>query len=443
MLAELERILASRFFKTADVQSRILRYVVQKHLAGESIKGADIKSEIPGHYDVDSHKERANASIIRKKIRDYYETEGKDNLVRLELPPGPSYRPSASYHEKAAVLRRYRQALDLMRKGSRDSLANAVEVFELIEEECPAFLPVYVSHAECRLLLSIARTLFDIPNARDIRVDAGAALNYLGGLPAETGDRLARVHLIAGAAHLLKGDITAAESEFELALKQDHRDTSGSLWYAAFLLLARNDYGAAYEVARVRLAAQPESFAARVAASVFLYCGRDYVRAANCIADIYEREGGELYEPLIIGLANLAAGRGGVALKAFSVASEMSGKEWDWLNANYELRGQEPDRLPGFIILALVSTGNLQEASRLLATLRRQKTVKDFDLMAAHMAVGSMGRALIWYWRCAAAGNVVAYWLELLPCFDALTRHPRFRELKEDIRERMVEGRSA
>jgi tetratricopeptide (TPR) repeat protein len=445
VLDELERLLASRFFKTAKTQSQILRYIVTKYLAGEPIKGADIRGEIPGHYNIDSHKERSHAHIIRKKLRDYYAGEGKDNLVLIYLPPGPSYTPSASYRSNAEGLLRYRQALDLMRRGSRESLNDAEVILGLVTELCPSFLPCWVSRAECRLLLTIARTLFDIPEGWDIQRHAAGALDYIGGLDEQVGNKLPRMHLIAGAAHLLRGDAKAAEHEFEHALKHDFDRTSGSLWYAAYLFLVKKDQAAALAVITGQFLSLPESLAARILGSLFLHCSGSHVMAIRTAADRYSRQTGELYEPLLLGLAYLSLPNFEFAIRAFEMTSEIGADEKATVEHYHgaDFQGREIERFPGFMILALVKAGKRIEAEQRLADLRKRKAVKAFDLMIANMALGRLGRALIWYWRCGIDGHFLAYWLDLLPCADPLTRHPRFAELKDGILSRLKDKASA
>ena len=85
-------------FENSERLCRFLRFVVKKTLDGEA---ADIKEylialEVYGRgpsYDpkVDSIV-RVEASRLRTKLREYYETDGRDDEVRIDLPKG-SYVP--------------------------------------------------------------------------------------------------------------------------------------------------------------------------------------------------------------------------------------------------------------------------------------------------------------------------------------------------------------
>jgi TolB-like protein len=95
----LERILASPLFSRADRQSRFLRYVVQKRLAGddaslrETVIGLEVY-ERPATYDPKTDPiVRVEAARLRGRLREYYETASSNDPVRIQLPKG-SYVPS-------------------------------------------------------------------------------------------------------------------------------------------------------------------------------------------------------------------------------------------------------------------------------------------------------------------------------------------------------------
>jgi tetratricopeptide (TPR) repeat protein len=103
---QLARILANHRFVSADRNSRFLRYLVEKSLAGKSceIKETIIAAEFygrPGDYDpkVDSIV-RVEASRLRTRLQSYYEHEGVNDPVRILIPRG-TYVPR---FERAANL---------------------------------------------------------------------------------------------------------------------------------------------------------------------------------------------------------------------------------------------------------------------------------------------------------------------------------------------------
>ena len=92
--AELDRILASRGFASAGRVSRLLRYVVDKSLAGESdqLKEYAVGVEVferGDHYDprLDSIV-RVEAGRLRSKLDEYYNGDGAASGIRIALPRG-------------------------------------------------------------------------------------------------------------------------------------------------------------------------------------------------------------------------------------------------------------------------------------------------------------------------------------------------------------------
>ena len=102
--AELDKILASPGFVNADRLSRFLRYVVEETLDGQTdkLKETLLGIEVFGRkttYDprVDAVV-RTEAVKLRARMRDYYETEGREDAVRIDMPKG-AYVPAFHFRE--------------------------------------------------------------------------------------------------------------------------------------------------------------------------------------------------------------------------------------------------------------------------------------------------------------------------------------------------------
>ena len=89
---QLERILASSVFRLATRSRAFLRYVVEGSLEDAPPKEYSIATEVLGRepdYDpaVDATV-RVEAGRVRNRLREYYDTEGKDDPVAIEIPKG-------------------------------------------------------------------------------------------------------------------------------------------------------------------------------------------------------------------------------------------------------------------------------------------------------------------------------------------------------------------
>lgn len=92
--AELERVLASKGFATAGRLSRLLRYVVDKTIAGEAdqLKEYSVGVEV---FDRDATYDtrldsivRVEAGRLRSRLDEYYSGEGAGSSIRISLPRG-------------------------------------------------------------------------------------------------------------------------------------------------------------------------------------------------------------------------------------------------------------------------------------------------------------------------------------------------------------------
>src|SRR5258708_2221996 len=96
---ELDRILESRTFRSAQSQRDFLRYAVQETVAGrpEQMKEYRIGTEALGR-DPSSFDPRLDPIVhtqarkLRARLSKYYATEGSEAQLRIEFPKG-SYSP--------------------------------------------------------------------------------------------------------------------------------------------------------------------------------------------------------------------------------------------------------------------------------------------------------------------------------------------------------------
>lgn len=112
--AELARVLESPIFVQSDRLSRFLRFAVEHAISGsdeglkEYVIGTEVYDRKPPYHPSQDSIVRTEARRLRTKLKEYYESEGKDNPIFIYFRPG-SYIPvlrskvSASGQEIAAA----------------------------------------------------------------------------------------------------------------------------------------------------------------------------------------------------------------------------------------------------------------------------------------------------------------------------------------------------
>src|SRR5271166_7135333 len=95
---EYQSVLASGIFHRAPNLAQVLTYVCERYFEGaaEQIKEYNIAVEALGRpAGFDQKRDsivRVEAHRLRKRLREYYESDGADHTLRIEIPPG-QYAP--------------------------------------------------------------------------------------------------------------------------------------------------------------------------------------------------------------------------------------------------------------------------------------------------------------------------------------------------------------
>ena len=96
---ELNRILQSSMFVQSDRLARFLRYTVEHAISGkdeplkEFVIGTDVYDRRPPYHPSQDSIVRTEARRLRSKLKEYYETEGKEDPIFIYFRPG-SYVPA-------------------------------------------------------------------------------------------------------------------------------------------------------------------------------------------------------------------------------------------------------------------------------------------------------------------------------------------------------------
>jgi serine/threonine-protein kinase len=106
--AELQQILESPLFSGARRLSQFLQFVVSRSIEGQAgeikeyLIAVEVYNRNPSYDPKDDSIVRAEASRLRAKLREYYDTIGRNDPIRIELPKG-SYTPVFRYNSSATV----------------------------------------------------------------------------------------------------------------------------------------------------------------------------------------------------------------------------------------------------------------------------------------------------------------------------------------------------
>ena len=102
---ELERVLSSASFARSDRLSKLLRFLVERHIEGrddelkESLIGVEVFGRRPDYDPKLDSTVRTEAVRLRARLNKYYSTEGTQDPLVIELPKGgyvPRCRPRAA-----------------------------------------------------------------------------------------------------------------------------------------------------------------------------------------------------------------------------------------------------------------------------------------------------------------------------------------------------------
>jgi hypothetical protein len=91
---QVQRIVASKAFKTSEVHRNLLNYLADKSLSGESQNlkeytvGLDVFGKPPTYDPRQESVVRMHVGRLRQKLTEYYRTEGQDDPVIVDLPKG-------------------------------------------------------------------------------------------------------------------------------------------------------------------------------------------------------------------------------------------------------------------------------------------------------------------------------------------------------------------
>jgi hypothetical protein len=137
--AEVSRILASPMFVQSDRLGRFLRYTVEMALAGaaETLKeyriGTEVYERRPPYHPSSDSIVRSEARRLRRKLKEYYESNGIGDPVFVFYRPGsyvPVFRRGESQKGIASATERAFRELFM-----NDGVAKAIEISSVSQDD--------------------------------------------------------------------------------------------------------------------------------------------------------------------------------------------------------------------------------------------------------------------------------------------------------------------
>ncbi len=156
---ELERLLADALFRRSESLQRLLGLLVERALAGERVTEVFLAERLLGlspqefHPYTNSHV-RVNVSLLRKRLRQFYEREVPGEVI-FRLPRGEfSLRIEAAGRRETQWKRLLSQARLLAGSRYIEELAESARLYGSVLEEMPDFGPALGGLAGVRLSMA-------------------------------------------------------------------------------------------------------------------------------------------------------------------------------------------------------------------------------------------------------------------------------------------------
>jgi tetratricopeptide (TPR) repeat protein len=443
VLAQLNRILGSAYFKNSKLQGNLLRLIVESSIAGTTLRELQIMSALYGKADTDSHKVRQNAKFVREKVARFYGQEGEFDAIKIELRPG-QYCTEFFYNYDPEAIRLYREGLHHQATFSDHALLQSAACLRKGRTLAPTHLPTLLALTETALLLSLHYGLLQPASgwSRLMLTEVGKLLDEL--VSCGQGNSW-RVQTFRGAAALLSHSWDAAHSSFAAALSANAGETRTSLWFALYLsTIGRIEE--ARGIVDFQLANAAQGVGIYLAAAALHYATRHYSRAEHLANRAWQLSHQDLDATfLILGLVWLGEKQPRMAYGLFEriaphkvwlgdESSEhprvdglkyLSLKRWREANITKGIIGK---RVKLGDIREYIDDGVLQEEARLERFQNGSLSISIqhvFNFMAQKRyarALGSLRRS----WK---AKEIWTLWWQVLPIFDELKEHPRLHDL--------------
>jgi TolB-like protein len=220
-LLQLTKILGSSVFKKSERMRRFLRFIVEITLAGKQNEigeyslGLEVYDRTHSFDPRLSSIVRVDAARLRSKLREYYETEGKRDVIRIEVPKG-KYIPLVT-NEKAT------QVVDQDSESGAPRTGNAIAIMPFLD-----LSPQRDQwHFGCGLAEELLFSLSRIPQISVVSSISVLALKRRRLDVPGIGKRL-------GLDAIIEGSIRKSKQKFRIVIRLTDASTGYQSWSEAF-----------------------------------------------------------------------------------------------------------------------------------------------------------------------------------------------------------------
>lgn len=417
---QLEKILAGKLFRGSDRSdlsgklkpasprsAELLRYLVEEKLADRETDEATIQTN---HYGRQMFNEndtivRANIFQLRKKLAEYYVTDGINDPVSIEILSG--YKVTFKYRSVASPDKELARGFYHINLEAPDSITKALGHFEKSIEQggaAEAFAGKAMALSTLTLHEITASPVELLPRAKEAAQEA-----------LKLDPNSWRAHAALGGIYAFQREWGLADQEFRKALAISSVDTFDHGAYGLYLL-GIGDYKGGKEVARHDEKMHPGDVIFLKRSALYLYAMREFGEAERILDELSAMEKRLWHAHHLRALSCLATNRPEKAL--FHVRQMLE---------------QGDARLwPGLHILCLQENGLSDEArSRFDDLLAASGTgyVQPLQLALGYIAMGDPLLAIEWLGEGAKQRDPHMLWLHLWPFLDPLREDTRFKDL--------------
>lgn len=239
---QLERILADNVTASYPQPAKLLKFIVERTLAGEEITEKLIREYVFPNppYKVESNIARVTMDTVRKLLKNYCRSEGEHDPVvialptfpkrkkRIKLKPGEAYTPSFSYNPLTWAAKELTVAYHLLR-GSPAQIRQALEHLNNVGRAEPDNPEVMLGTIEAWGMMIILGVVGD-PHETLV----AGPLWWIDKIEKE-GRPTWRTHALRAVLYYSIGDRVKAKAEFERALELNREATISRGMYLHFL----------------------------------------------------------------------------------------------------------------------------------------------------------------------------------------------------------------